>query len=135
MTSFLLDASVILAALDPDDLRFEASCALLFDEPHDLATIDLARYEVANVAIAGWREPHNAPRALAVVETLGGRDGLVRSDVSLIAAASEIAAKYAISVYDATYVAASEQSSRRLVSCDERDLVANGLAILPADAI
>jgi len=133
VSGLLLDASVVLAALDPEDVNHEASSALLHDESRDLATIDLARYEVANVTVTRWRDPDRAPVALAVVETLGGRDGLIRSDMPLVVAASEISASNAISMYDSSYVAAARATGRQLVSCDERDLVSNGLAVHPAD--
>lgn len=38
---------------------------------------------------------------------------------------------FTISVYDAAYAAAADEGGHRLVSCDERDLVSKGLAMLP----
>jgi predicted nucleic acid-binding protein len=135
VSAYLLDASVVLAALDRVDVNHERSSALLGDEERDLATLDLARYEVANVAVTLWHELGTAARALAVLETMGGRDGLVRSDMKLLVAASEIAARNSISVYDASYVAAAQATDRQLVSCDQRDLVSRGLAIHPAEIV
>jgi predicted nucleic acid-binding protein len=39
-----------------------------------------------------------------------------------------------ISVYDAAYVAAADECGHHIVSCDERDLVSKGLAVLPTNA-
>ena len=47
----LLDASAILAAFDSDDALHAPARAMLADPGVTLATLDLARYEVANVAI------------------------------------------------------------------------------------
>jgi predicted nucleic acid-binding protein len=49
--------------------------------------------------------------------------------------AAQIAERHSISVYDATYVATVQELGYRLVSCDEKDLVSTGLAILPEDAV
>ena len=58
MTTVLLDASVILAAFDRDDRCHEAAAALLADPSLTLATLDLARYEVTNVAVRAWSVPN-----------------------------------------------------------------------------
>jgi predicted nucleic acid-binding protein len=39
-----------------------------------------------------------------------------------------------ISVYDAAYVVAADEADRRLISCDERNLVSKSLATLPENA-
>jgi predicted nucleic acid-binding protein len=57
LSTFLLDASVILAAFDRDDALHKPARALLSDSTVTLATLDLARYEVTNVAIRAWRAP------------------------------------------------------------------------------
>jgi len=132
--SLLLDASVILAALDSDDAHHEAARALLEDEGVTLSTLDLARYEACNVAVRAWGAPEAAAPILEAVERLAGDGGVIASTQPLLAAATELAERHGISVYDAAYAAAAEARGLRLVSCDERDLVANGLARLPADA-
>jgi predicted nucleic acid-binding protein len=116
VTTLLLDASVLLAA--------EAT----------LATLDLARYEVANVAIRAWRAPESVAPLLAAIERLADDGGVLASTSSLLTQAAELAERHTISVYDAAYVAAAGQADRLLVSCDERDLVSKGLAVLPASA-
>lgn len=135
MTTLLLDASVLLAAFDPEDDHHEPARALLEDEEATLATLDLARYEVANVAVRAWRTPASVAPLLAAIERLADDGGVVASTNALIAQAAEIAERHTISVYDAAYAAAADQGGHRLVSCDQRDLVSKGLAALPASAV
>jgi predicted nucleic acid-binding protein len=56
-----------------------------------------------------------------------------RADVELVREAGAIATEWALTVYDAAYVAASRRRGARLVSIDS-DLVRPGLAITPAQA-
>jgi predicted nucleic acid-binding protein len=132
VTTLLLDASVLLAAFDPEDRHHEPARALLEDEEATLATLDLARYEVANVAVRAWRAPESVAPLLAAIEKLAGDGGVLTSADTLLARAAEIAERHTISVYDAAYAAATDEGGHRLVSCDERDLVSKGLATLPA---
>jgi predicted nucleic acid-binding protein len=134
VTTLLLDASVLLAAFDPDDNHHETARALLEDEEAALATLDLARYEVTNVAVRAWRAPDSVGPLLAAIEQLGEDGGVVASTGPLLTHAAEIAEQHGISVYEAAYVAAGAQAGLHLVSCDERDLVSQGLASLPASA-
>lgn len=134
MTTLLLDASVLLAAFDPEDDHHEPSRALLEDEEATLATLDLARYEVSNVAVRAWRAPESVAPLLAAVERLADDSGVISSTDTLLTKAAEIAERHTISVYDAAYAAAADESGHHLVSCDERDLVSKGLAVLPASA-
>lgn len=133
MTPWILDASVFLAREDPEDRNHLESRRLL-EGPEALATLDLAWYEVINVAVRVWRD---APAARRLGQRLGAvadDGGLVRGDPALLAEASRLAVEHGISVYDAAYVAAARRVDGRLVSCDERDLVSKGLACLPAAA-
>lgn len=132
MTTLLLDASVLLAAFDSEDDHHEPARALLAEPEATLATLDLARYEVANVAVRAWRAPESVGPLLAAVEQLGNDGGVFTSTNSLLARAAELAEHHTISVYDAAYVAAAAEADRRLISCDKRDLVSKGLAALPA---
>lgn len=134
MTTLLLDASVLLAAFDPEDDHHEPARALLEDPEASLATLDLARYEVANVSVRAWRTPESVGPLLAVIEKLAGDGGVLLSTGALLTRAAEIAERHTISVYDAAYAAAAEDAGHRLVSCDERDLVSKGLAAFPASA-
>ncbi len=134
MTTLLLDASVLLAAFDPEDDHHDPARALLEDDEATLATLDLARYEVANVAVRAWRAPESVAPLLAAVERLVDDGGVISSTDSLLARAAELAERHTISVYDAAYAAAASDAGHRLVSCDKRDLVSKGLATLPAQA-
>jgi predicted nucleic acid-binding protein len=131
MTTLLLDASVLLAAFDPEDDNHEPARALLEDDEVTLATLDLARYEVTNVAVRAWRAPETVAPLLAVIEKLADDGGVLSSTDTLLARTAEIAERHAISVYDAAYAAAADEGGHHLVSCDKRDLVSKGLAKLP----
>lgn len=135
MTTLLLDASVLLAAFDPEDGHHEPARALLEDDEATLATLDLARYEVANVAVRAWRAPESVGPLLAAVEKLADDGGVIASTGTLLARAAEIAERHAISVYDAAYAAAADDAGHRLISCDERDLVSKDLAMLPGASV
>jgi predicted nucleic acid-binding protein len=132
MSPWLLDASVLLAAEDPDDENHgDARRLLQADEP--LGTLDLAYYEVTNVAICAWRDVAAANRLRARVEAVSDDGGLVRAEYGLLADAADVASEHGISVYDAAYVVAARTAGAQLVSCDKRDLVSRGLAVLPGD--
>jgi predicted nucleic acid-binding protein len=133
VTTFLLDASVLLAAFDPEDDQYGPARALLEDDEITLATLDLARYEVANVAVRAWRSPESVSPLLAVIERIADDGGVLISTDTLLARAAEIAERHMISVYDASYAAAADEGGHCLVSCDERDLVSKDLAALPAN--
>jgi predicted nucleic acid-binding protein len=134
VTTLLLDASVLLAAFDPEDDNHEPARALLEDNQTTLATLDLARYEVANVAVRAWRAPESVAPLLSAIEKLANDGGVLTSTGALLARAAEIAERHTISVYDAAYAAAAGDAGHRLVSCDKRDLVSKGLAALPTSA-
>lgn len=133
MTTLLLDASVLLAASRLEEEHHEPARALLGDAATSLATIDLARYEIANVAIRAWRAPELVGPLLAVIDRLADDGGVFASTGSLLNDAAVLAERHEISVYDAAYVAAAGAAGHDLVSCDQRDLVSKGLASLPAD--
>ena len=131
MSTLLLDASVVLAAFDPADRNHEPARALLTSESVSLASLDLARYEVANVAIRAWGLPAAVAPLLSALERIANDGGVIASTGALLSRASELAEHHSISVYDAAYVAATDEGDRCLISCDERDLVSKGLAELP----
>ena len=132
MNVWLLDASVLLACEDTDDDNHSDARRLL-EGPDSLATLDLAYYEVTNVATAAWKDPHAAQRLRDLVAAVAGDGGLIRADSALLAAAAEIALTHDLSAYDAAYVAAAGAAGAQLVSCDVRDLVSKALAQLPSD--
>ena len=111
----------------------ESSRAILEDSEITLATLDLARYEVSNVAIRAWRTPDRVQSLLQAVDRIAEDGGVVESTTALLTQAAVLAEEHAISAYDAAYVAAAAQLGATLVSCDARDLVGNGLASSPAD--
>jgi predicted nucleic acid-binding protein len=131
---WLLDASVLLAGEDIDDPN-HAAAQCLFAGSDPLATIDLAFYEVTNVAVRSWRDLDASHRLRERIAAIGNDGGLIRADVALLASAAAIAEEHSISVYDASYVAAARQQEAQLVSCDQRDLVSKGLAALPGDTV
>jgi predicted nucleic acid-binding protein len=131
MSTLLLDSSVVLAAIKPGDPHHEAAGALLADASTVLATLDLARYEVTNVAVRAWSAPEAVAPLLRILDRIAADGGVVESSGGLIAHAAELAEDHMISVYDAAYVAAAAGAGCGLVSCDVRDLVSKGLAILP----
>jgi len=131
VSTLLLDASVILAAFDSDDELHEPSQQLLTDPDVTLATLDLARYEVANVAVRAWREPEYVAPLLEAIDRISADGGVIPSTTALLGRAAKVAEEHTISVYDAAYVAAADQAGGALVSCDARNLVGKGLASSP----
>jgi predicted nucleic acid-binding protein len=134
MTGWLVDSSVLLAREDVDDPHHDEARRLL-EGVGPIATLDLAYYEVTNVAIRAWSDRAAAARLRGLVAALETDGGLVRADESLLAAAAEVASTHGLSGYDAAYVAAAAAVGARLVSCDVRDLVSVGLATSPASAL
>jgi predicted nucleic acid-binding protein len=132
VSTLLLDASVILAAFDSDDELHGPSQALLADPDVTLTTLDLARYEVANVAVRGWCEFVRVALLLEAIDRISSDGGVIPSTTTLLSRAAKLADEHVISVYDAAYVAAADQGGSTLVSCDMRDLVSKGLASSPA---
>lgn len=133
MSTLLLDASAILAAFDSEDELHEAARTILADPEVTLATLDLARYEVTNVAVRAWRDVARVSSLLEAIDRISDDGGISLSTTTLLSRAAEIAEQHAISVYDAAYVAAASQAGATLVSCDTRDLIDKGLASSPAD--
>jgi predicted nucleic acid-binding protein len=133
VTGWFLDASVLLAAEDRDDANHSDARRLL-EGAGRLATLDLALYEVTNVAILAWKDAAAARRLRGVIAALADVGGLVRAEPALLEAAATLAREHGISAYDGAYVAAAAAVRAELVSCDVGDMVARGLARLPADA-
>lgn len=133
MTLWLLDSSVLLASEDPDDEN-HGDARRLLGGSDPLATLDLAFYEVTNVAVRAWRDLSAAHRLRERVAAVADDGGLIRANAVLIADAAAVASENDISVYDAAFVVAARVSGGELVSCDLRDLVSRRLARLPRDA-
>ena len=124
----LVDASVWCAAADRDEPHHAPAARLL--ESRELLSLDLTLYEVANVAVRSWRSPQRARSLLSLVASSIVEPPIAAIESDLIAAIA-IADEHGISVYDATYAAVARRLGCQLVSCDVRDLVGNGLAVLP----
>jgi predicted nucleic acid-binding protein len=135
LSTLILDASVILAAFDRDDALHKPARAVLSDSAVTLATLDLARYEVTNVAIRAWRAPDSVLPLLEVIERIANDGGVLLSTNTLLIRAAQLADEHTLSAYDAAYVAAAAQTGGKLVSCDMRDLVSKGLANTPAGVL
>jgi predicted nucleic acid-binding protein len=131
---WLLDASVLLACEDTDDAHHAAAQRLLTG-PDSLATLDLALYEVTNVAVSAWKDHAAARRLCGLIGAIAADGGMIRAEPSLLEAAADLALTHGLSAYNAAYVAAAAAAGARLVSCDVRDLVSRGLAELPVDAV
>ena len=134
MTLWFADASVLLARADTDDHEHDATRTLLAGTA-SIATLDLAFYEVTDVALRAWRDPMAARSLRGLVSALADDGGLVRVDESLAAAAAALAVQHGLSAYDAAYVAGAAAARARLISCDVRDLVGPGLAVTPTQAV
>ncbi len=128
-----LDASVLLAAEDLEDLNHPAATALL--RSGALATLELAAYEVTNVAEVRWDDPETSQRLRERVWAIAELGALVRVDRTLAERTAELARQHTISAYDAAYVAGAERVGAPLASCDERDLVSRRLAKLPHELL
>jgi len=118
--TWLLDASVLLAAEDDQDPQYEAARRLQnVDTP--LMTLDLAFYETANVTMRVWRDPAAGHKVRAAVGAFADAGRLYRVDEGLAAEAATIAEAYGITARDAAYAAAAQTIGARLVSCDLRE--------------
>jgi predicted nucleic acid-binding protein len=129
---FLIDASVWVAAGDPDDRFHRDATAIALDVETPVAAMDLTFYEIANVG-AREGQPGEARRMLRVLTARCG-DNIVAIDMSLISLAMEIATEHGLTAYDAAYVAAARRDGWTLVSADIADLVSKGLAVAPDEA-
>jgi predicted nucleic acid-binding protein len=128
-----VDASVLLAAEDLDDGNHRAASELL--KTGALGTIELAAYEVANVAILRWKDRAAAGRLIERVWAIAELGTFVRVDQDLSEQIIEVCGRHGLSAYDAAYVAGAHRVGAPLASCDERDLVSRGLARLPRDLL
>jgi predicted nucleic acid-binding protein len=129
----LVDSSVWVAAINPDD-RFHGSASeLAVADEKPVAALDLTLYEIANVV--GARDGRGAQASYLgrlVFERCG--EHLLHVAPDLVDAAVEIAAEHGLTAYDAAYVAAARRNGWTLVSADIADLVSKGLAVAPDEA-
>ncbi len=127
---FLLDASVWVLLVDPEDRYHRDAVALIRSQATFLAALDLTLHEVGN-AIGVKRS--NAREAMNVIHLLWAccGDRVVAADAELADSALGIAAEHGLTAYDAAYVAAARRHGWTLVSADVADLVSKGLAVAP----
>jgi predicted nucleic acid-binding protein len=129
----LLDASVWVAAVDPDDSYYSSARALVLDPTLPLGALDLTLYEIANVVGAVKRRSELAGRICRVI--LKRSEGhFARIDGTLANQAMALATKHRLTAYDAAYIAAARRHTWTLVSADVKDLVRPGLALAPDDS-
>ncbi|MEX2196156.1 MAG: PIN domain-containing protein [Thermoleophilaceae bacterium] len=131
MSALLLDASVWLAALDPDDAYHRDAAQLIegsVERGAALAALDLTLYEVADVATARWRSPGDAQRLVELVHA-ACPGTLERVDGDLLAEAAAIGARHQISLYEAAHAACARRRGWTLVSTDVAGVARPGLAI------
>jgi len=128
-----LDASVLLAAEDVEDRHHMAAVQLL--KAGALGTLELAAYEVVNVAEIRWRDQQASQRLRERVWAIAELGALVRVDRTLAERVAELSGEHQLSAYDAAYVAGAERIGAPLASCDERDLVSRGLALAPDELL
>jgi predicted nucleic acid-binding protein len=126
----LVDASVWVAARDPED-RFHADARkIVLDFSCSVAALDLTLYEVANVMGSRRKQGKEARYLLRTLVARCGEE-IVGVSPELVEFALEIAAEYDLTAYDASYVAAARRHGWTLVSTDLADLVSKGLAVTP----
>jgi predicted nucleic acid-binding protein len=128
----LLDASVWIAAIDPDDSFHAPSRALVLSPEHSLGALDLTLYEVSNVVGVVKDQRELAGRICHAIVKRSERN-LVRISPTLAEQALNIATEHKLTAYDAAYVAAAKEHGWTLVSADIKDLVKPGLALAPDD--
>jgi predicted nucleic acid-binding protein len=128
--ALLIDASVWIAARDPDDRFRAAARSIVLDIAKPVAAMDLTFYEVANVLGARKGQVDEARHLLRFLAQRCGEQ-VITIDTSLIESALEVAVEHELTAYDATYVAAARRHGWTLVSADIADLVSKGLAVAP----
>jgi predicted nucleic acid-binding protein len=126
----LLDASIWVLLVDPEDPQHGDSVTLIRDHAPSLAALDLTLYEIANAIGAKRGNPVEATNVIRLLLACC-RDRVVSVGEELIESALEVAAKHKLTAYDAAYVAAARRHGWTLVSADIADLVSGGLAVTP----
>jgi predicted nucleic acid-binding protein len=128
--ALLVDASVWIAARDPEDRFRTAARSLVLDVAIPVAAMDLTFYEVANAMGARRWQLDEARHLLRFLAQRCGEQ-ILAIDAGLSEAALEVAVEHDLTAYDAAYVAAARRHGWTLVSADIADLVSKGLAVAP----
>jgi len=129
----LLDASVWVLLVDPEDPHHGDAVTLIRDHAASLAALDLTLHEVANAIGVKRESPAEAAKVIRLLLTCC-HERVLAADADLLDSAIEIAAEHRLTAYDAAYVAAANRHDWTLVSVDIADLVSKGLAVAPAAA-
>lgn len=130
----LVDASVWIAASNPEDTFHRAASEIAVNASRRVAALDLTLYEVANVVGVRDGRSSEAGFLLHLIADRCARN-LVRADANLLKAAVGQAEEHELTGYDAAYVAAANINGWTLVSADIADLVSKGLAVTPDAAV
>jgi predicted nucleic acid-binding protein len=128
--ALLVDASVWIAARDPEDRFRTAARSLVLDVAIPVTAMDLTFYEVANAMGARRRQLDEARHLLRFLAQRCGEQ-ILAIDAGLAESALEVAVEHDLTAYDAAYVAAARRHGWTLVSADIADLVSKGLAVAP----
>ncbi len=129
----LIDASVWVAFADEAE-RFHRDACDLLASTEDLATLDLAFYEVVNALGVKKERPQQARNLALLIERRCG-DALLRVSAEWTDSTLRFAAEHGLTAYDAAYVGAARRFGWTLVSADLKDLVSRGLAVAPDAAV
>ena len=126
----LIDASVWVLLVDPEDRYHRDAVALIRGRAASLAALDLTLYEIGNAIGVKRGSSHEAMNVTHLLLACCD-DRIVSADADLAASALAIAAEHRLTAYDAAYVAAARRYGWTLVSTDIADLVSKGLAVTP----
>ncbi|HEX5375290.1 MAG TPA: PIN domain-containing protein, partial [Solirubrobacterales bacterium] len=118
----LLDASVWVLLVDPEDPHHNDAVALIRDRATSLAALDLTLHEIANAIGVKRGNAHEATKVIRLLLACC-RARVVSADAELAGSALEIASEHGLTAYDAAYVAAARRNGWTLVSTDIADLV------------
>lgn len=136
MKTFLVDASVWLAAVDDDDRSRAAAREFLRaaqSGEYQLGALDLTLIETTNIAVTKWKSPGHA-RLLARSIGAGCTGRIARVQPENVSLIASLAIDHGLSGYDAAHVTASTELAWELVSLDYADLISKELAVSP-DAV
>ncbi|SCL76731.1 putative nucleic acid-binding protein, contains PIN domain [Methanoculleus chikugoensis] len=119
--SIVLDSCIIAAVFFPEGITEKA---IEIVESHDCTTVDLAYAEVANVA---WkRVRHSGQDQGIIMSALADSQAFIQETCrvvparDLLPAAYDLACSHGITIYDALFVAATDQCGTCLVTGDGR---------------
>jgi predicted nucleic acid-binding protein len=126
----LLDASVWVAAADPNDRFHTPAQAVVLDFDLPVAVLDLTLYEVVNAVGVKMKKADSAGYLSRLI-ALRCEDRVLNVDADLLEKTVAAATRDGLTAYDAAYVAAARANDWTLVSTDLADLVSKGLAVTP----